>query len=109
MVITAFYFSWSFLIDVFIKNMWGEGVMSEVLLYRRRKTIVNKFTLLLKKGPIGIRDIQKELNLTERTVYRYFNLLEKLGVPLEKDFSNRYFIVETERCPFCGHTVNHHH
>ncbi len=49
---------------------------------------------LLKKPPAkNIKSIASILNNTERTVYRYLDLIKELGFDLHKDFENRYLII----------------
>jgi predicted DNA-binding transcriptional regulator YafY len=48
---------------------------------------------LLKTEPAkSMRHISEVLNSTERTLYRYFNLLEELGFQIHRDEQNRVFI-----------------
>ncbi len=49
---------------------------------------------LLKKPPTkSIKTISNFLNNTERTVYRYLDLIQELGFDLQKDENNRFYIV----------------
>ncbi len=48
---------------------------------------------LLKTEPAkSMRHISEVLNSTERTLYRYFNLLEELGFQIQRDELNRVYI-----------------
>jgi proteasome accessory factor C len=48
---------------------------------------------LLKTEPAkSMRHISEVLNSTERTLYRYFNLLEELGFQIQRDELNRLYI-----------------
>lgn len=58
-------------------------------------------TTYLLKGRWGIKAIQDRFNISERTAYRYLVLLESVGMPVEKDFNNKFFIT-TDSCPVCG-------
>jgi predicted DNA-binding transcriptional regulator YafY len=52
---------------------------------------------LLKSEPAkSLRHLSDVLNSTERTLYRYFNLLEELGFQLQRDEHNRVFIISEE-------------
>ena len=49
---------------------------------------------LLKKEPAkSIRFISGILESTDRTVYRYLDLIKELGFDLQRDHSNRFFII----------------
>jgi proteasome accessory factor C len=48
--------------------------------------------LLKTEPPKSMRHISEVLDSTERTLYRYFNLLEELGFQLQRDEHNRVFI-----------------
>ena len=49
---------------------------------------------ILQKAPAKtIRHLATLLNTTERTTYRYLDLIKQLGFDLQKDTFNKYFIV----------------
>jgi proteasome accessory factor C len=52
--------------------------------------------LLKSDPPKSLRHLSDVLNSTERTLYRYFNLLEELGFQLQRDEHNRVFIISEE-------------
>lgn len=67
-------------------------------MYNQHK-ILRVFQLinLLKAKPAkSIRALAKTLNIDNRSVYRYFDLLRELGFPLLKDDFNRYYIESDE-------------
>jgi proteasome accessory factor C len=67
-------------------------------MYNQHK-ILRVFQLinLLKSSPTkSIRALSKTLNIDNRSVYRYFDLLRELGFQLEKDTYNRFYIVNEE-------------
>ena len=67
-------------------------------MYNQHK-ILRVFQLinLLKSSPAkSIRALSKTLNIDNRSVYRYFDLLRELGFQLEKDTYNRFYIVNEE-------------
>jgi len=45
---------------------------------------------LLQDTPRQIYTIARYLGVTDRTVYRYFDLFKQLGYTLERDSNNKY-------------------
>jgi len=61
-----------------------------------QQKILRVFRLIkfLKSKPrLGIEELSEKLESSERTVFRYFNLLEEIGFELDLDFNKKYFIV----------------
>jgi predicted DNA-binding transcriptional regulator YafY len=54
---------------------------------------------ILKAGHWTIRQLAERFDTSERTIYRYINLLEEVDFLIEKDFDNRYFIITSEDDP----------
>jgi proteasome accessory factor C len=54
---------------------------------------------VLKAGHWTIRQLADRFDTSERTIYRYINLLEEVDFLIEKDFENRYFIITSEDDP----------
>lgn len=54
---------------------------------------------VLKSGHWSIKQLSERFDTSERTIYRYINLLEEVDFLIEKDFDNRYFIVTSEDDP----------
>lgn len=54
---------------------------------------------VLKAGHWTIRQLAERFDTSERTIYRYINLLEEVDFLIEKDFDNRYFIITSEDDP----------
>ena len=54
---------------------------------------------VLKSGHWTIRQLADRFDTSERTIYRYINLLEEVDFLIEKDFDNRYFIITSEDDP----------
>lgn len=52
--------------------------------------------LLKSDPPKSLRNLSEILDSTERTLYRYFNLLEELGFQLQRDEHNRFYILSEE-------------
>ncbi len=51
---------------------------------------------LLKSGGRTVRQLAQQLDTTERTIYRYFKLLEEIGFIIDQDFHGRYFVHREE-------------
>ena len=74
---------------------------------RRSESIIPQAKLLrlfqiigvLKAGHWTIRQLAERFDTSERTIYRYINLLEEVDFLVEKDFDNRYFIITSEDDP----------
>lgn len=54
---------------------------------------------VLKSGHWTIKQLADRFDTSERTIYRYINLLEEVDFLIEKDFDNRYFIITSEDDP----------
>lgn len=54
--------------------------------------VLQLITLLKKEPAKSIKFISGILESTDRTVYRYLDLIKELGFDLKKDHNNRYFI-----------------
>lgn len=54
---------------------------------------------VLKSGHWTIKQLAERFDTSERTIYRYINLLEEVDFLIEKDFDNRYFIITSEDDP----------
>ncbi len=54
---------------------------------------------VLKSGHWTIKQLAERFDTSERTIYRYINLLEEVEFLIEKDFDNRYFIVTSDDDP----------
>jgi len=61
--------------------------MNQLKLYR-----VFKMYELLQTKPRRINTLSRYLNVSERTVYRYFYLFKNLGFIVQKDGLNKYKI-----------------
>ncbi|HEY9487637.1 MAG TPA: WYL domain-containing protein [Chryseosolibacter sp.] len=81
--------------------------MSAKKIARRSESIIPQAKLLrlfqiiavLKAGHWTIRQLAERFDTSERTIYRYINLLEEVDFLIEKDFDNRYFIITSEDDP----------
>ena len=54
---------------------------------------------VLKSGHWTIKQLADRFDTSERTIYRYINLLEEVDFLIEKDFDNRYFIITSDDDP----------
>jgi proteasome accessory factor C len=54
---------------------------------------------VLKSGHWTIQQLAERFDTSQRTIYRYIHLLEEVDFLIEKDFSNRYFIITSEDDP----------
>src|SRR3989337_143241 len=54
---------------------------------------------VLKARHWTIRQLAERFDTSERTIYRYINLLEEVDFLIEKDFDNRYFIITSDDDP----------
>lgn len=63
--------------------------MNQRKLYR-----IFRLVELLTNKPRTIITISRYLDVTERTVYRYFNLFKQLGYTIEKQKFNKYLLVK---------------
>ncbi len=60
---------------------------------------------LLQEQPNAISQIAESLEATERTVYRYLDLLRELGYVIRKDLVGRYFIHHPDKSYFSPEEV----
>lgn len=63
--------------------------MNQLKLYR-----VFKMYELLQTKSRRINTLSRYLNVSERTIYRYFDLFKNLGFELQKDELNKYKIIK---------------
>ncbi|HTE30122.1 MAG TPA: WYL domain-containing protein [Chryseolinea sp.] len=54
---------------------------------------------VLKSGHWTIHQLAERFDTSDRTIYRYMNLLEEVDFLVEKDFDNRYFIITSDDDP----------
>lgn len=54
---------------------------------------------VLKSGHWTIQQLAERFDTSQRTIYRYINLLEEVDFLIEKDFQNRYFIITSDDDP----------
>lgn len=54
--------------------------------------VLKAIALLKTQPPKSVKLLSKQLEITERTFYRYIDLIKELGFEIKKDSSNRVFI-----------------
>lgn len=59
--------------------------------------VLQLISLLQNKPPKSVRFMANFLECTERTTYRYIDLLKQLGFEVEKDKHNKFFILSDEQ------------
>lgn len=60
-----------------------------------------KLIKILMCNKLNIHELSAHIDTSVRTTYRYLMLIEFMGVGLESDFDNRYFITDN-KCPVCN-------
>jgi proteasome accessory factor C len=83
------------------------NVMKRKATAKKKESIIPQAKLLrlfqiiavLKSGHWTIKQLADRFDTSERTIYRYINLLEEVDFLIEKGFDNRYFIVTSEDDP----------
>jgi len=75
-------------------NRKTESIIPQAKLLRLFQIIA-----VLKAGHWTIRQLAERFDTSERTIYRYINLLEEVDFLIEKDFDNRYFIITSDDDP----------
>ncbi|MDQ2658021.1 MAG: HTH domain-containing protein, partial [Bacteroidota bacterium] len=76
------------------KSTRSESIIPQAKLLRLFQIIA-----VLKAGHWTIRQLAERFDTSERTIYRYINLLEEVDFLIEKDFDNRYFIITSDDDP----------
>jgi proteasome accessory factor C len=61
---------------------------------------------LLQDQPKTISQVAESVEATERTVYRYLDLLRELGYQIRKDITGRYFIKHPDKSYFSTEELN---
>jgi predicted DNA-binding transcriptional regulator YafY len=77
-----------------VKGKKTESIIPQAKLLRLFQIIA-----VLKSGHWTIRQLADRFDTSERTIYRYLNLLEEVDFLIEKDFDNRYFIITSDDDP----------
>ena len=75
------------------------GKKTESIIPQAKLLRLFQIIAVLKSGHWTIRQLAERFDTSERTIYRYINLLEEVDFLLEKDFENRYFIITTDDDP----------
>src|SRR3954469_19328338 len=72
---------------------------TESIFPHRRLMRLFQIIAVLKSGHWTIQQLAERFDTSARTIYRYIHLLEEVDFLIEKDFSNRYFIITSEDEP----------
>lgn len=80
------------------KKSKGKG-KTESIIPQAKLLRLFQIIAVLKAGHWTIRQLAERFDTSERTIYRYINLLEEVDFLIEKDFDNRYFIITSEDDP----------
>lgn len=56
----------------------------------------------LYKGHRSVLELATEFDVSERTVYRYLNLIDSVDFDIDQDFEGKYFLAHLS-CPVCEH------
>lgn len=75
------------------------GKKTEAIIPQAKLLRLFQIIAVLKSGHWTIKQLADRFDTSERTIYRYINLLEEVDFLLEKDFENRYFIITTDDDP----------
>src|SRR5688572_17046853 len=75
------------------------GKKTESIIPQAKLLRLFQIIAVLKSDHWTIKQLADRFDTSERTIYRYINLLEEVDFLLEKDFENRFFIITTEDDP----------
>ena len=75
------------------------GKKTESIIPQAKLLRLFQIIAVLKSGHWTIKQLADRFDTSERTIYRYINLLEEVDFLLEKDFDNRFFIITTDDDP----------
>jgi predicted DNA-binding transcriptional regulator YafY len=72
-----------------------------VFIAQSRMARVFRTIELLRQQRRTVEELTVFLDVDRRSVYRYLKLIDSIGLSIDKDFNQKYFIAECT-CPFCG-------
>lgn len=75
------------------------GKKTESIIPQAKLLRLFQIIAVLKSGHWTIKQLSERFDTSERTIYRYINLLDEVDFLLEKDFENRFFIITTDDDP----------
>lgn len=75
------------------------GKKTESIIPQAKLLRLFQIIAVLKSGHWTIKQMAERFDTSERTIYRYLNLLEEVDFLVEKDFENRYFIITSDDDP----------
>lgn len=82
-----------------MKKKKPAGKKTESIIPQAKLLRLFQIIAVLKSGHWTIKQLAERFDTSERTIYRYINLLEEVDFLIEKDFENRYFIITSEDDP----------
>lgn len=90
----------------FVKTLKGETEAKiEVFPTTIEFNVVRHFIEMvnvIRQGHYTVPEIASRIHISERSTYRLLKFLEEIGIEVDKDFENRYFIVNVCPCILCG-------
>lgn len=89
-----------------VKPLKGGDVRNVFIAQAKMMKLMQMITML-QSSRFTIVELAQRFDQSERSVYRYLNILEVLDFPIEKDFDGKFFICETNTCPLCGGELHH--
>ena len=75
------------------------GKKTESIIPQAKLLRLFQIIAVLKTGHWSISQLAQRFDTSERTIYRYLNLLDEVDFLLEKDFDNKFFILTTDDDP----------
>jgi len=75
------------------------GKKTESIIPQAKLLRLFQIIAVLKTGHWSISHLAQRFDTSERTIYRYLNLLDEVDFLLEKDFDNKFFIMTTDDDP----------
>ena len=69
------------------------GKKTESIIPQAKLLRLFQIIAVLKTGHWSIQQLAQRFDTSQRTIYRYLNLLDEVDFLLEKDFDNKFFIL----------------
>jgi predicted AAA+ superfamily ATPase len=89
-----------------IKRKKAKPSLAKLFIAQGRMMRFLEIIALLHNARWKVTDLAKRFDLSERTIYRYFDIMETLDIAIEKDFNDNWFLAQ-DNCPLCGQEVKH--
>lgn len=84
-----------------IRALRSERNIRHLFIANGKMLRVFQFAKYIQSGHFTVENLMEKFDISERTVYRYFNLLETIDFEIDKDFEGKYFVSHV-KCPVCG-------